>query len=73
MSRTTELEQASKELVALYGKVKELAAANSFGVTFDEYDGSIEFEDWLSSDCYGEGNSEAFGVGPNGPWYSSSC
>lgn len=73
MSRSIELQEKAKELAKLFGEVKELAASNDYGLQFDTYDGSIEFEDWLSSSCFGEGD-DGFGVNPDGTiWQSSSC
>lgn len=69
-----ELEQAAKELVVLFNRVKEIAEADNFGITFDTDDGSIGFEDWLNSSCYGEEAGRAFNVEADGRiWYPSSC
>lgn len=66
------LEEKAKEILKLVEELNELAEANDFGVDFSE--SQINFSDWLSSDCYGEGNSEEFGVGADGNvWHASSC
>lgn len=66
MSKAMEANAAIREL-------KRLADENSLGLTLNG-DGSMEFSDWLSSDCYGEGNSESFSVYEDGTvWQSSGC
>ncbi|WJZ28010.1 hypothetical protein NCTGTJJY_CDS0131 [Serratia phage 92A1] len=73
MSRSVELQTKAQALADLFIEVKALAEENNYGMEFDTYDGTIDFNDWLSSSCYGEGD-EAFGVGPKGQvWHSSSC
>lgn len=68
----TEMEQKAKDILKLVKELEEMASANDFGVEI--YSDQISFQDWLSSDCYGEGNSEEFGVGADGnTWHSSSC
>lgn len=74
VSGNIELEQAAKELAVLFNRVNELAKADNFGMSFDTYDGTIEFEDWLNSSCYGEEPGRAFTVNPDGSvWQASSC
>lgn len=66
MAKAVEAAKVIKEL-------QDLAAANNFGCEMD-YEGNLTFEDWQSSDCYGEGNSETFGVHADGSvWMTSSC
>lgn len=73
MARSQELIEKAVALHKLYNEVKELAKENDYGVDFDDYDGSANFNDWLSSACYGEGD-ESFGINPDGSvWESSSC
>lgn len=73
MSRSVELEVKAKILADLFVEVKELAETHSYGINFDTDDGTIEFEDWRSSSCYGEGD-DGFSVAPKGKiWHSSSC
>lgn len=67
-----EMEQKAKEILKLVQDLEKMASDNDFGLTVDS--DQINFQDWLSSDCYGEGNSEEFGVGADGhTWHSSSC
>lgn len=73
MARSDELVQKAKELQVMLKEVNELAAAHDYGMQIDVDNNSIEFEDWLSSSCYGEGD-EAFNIESNGSvWMSSSC
>lgn len=72
MSRSTELENKAKELSKLIAEVSAIAATNNYGLEIDS-SGEIEFKDWLSSSCFGEGD-DGFGVSSTGSiWYSSSC
>lgn len=74
MSTITELEAAAKELAILYNKVSKMASEQNFGIEFDTYDGSIRFEDWLNSSCYGEEAGREFNVEADGRiWHPSSC
>ena len=73
MSRSETLMQKASELTKLFNEVKELADKNQYGVDFDTEDGTLNFDDWLSSSCYGEGD-EGFGTNQDGSiWESSSC
>lgn len=66
MAKAVEAHKVIREL-------EELARDNDFGFTLN-YDGDMIFEDWQSSDCFGEGNSETFGVNQDGSvWVTSSC
>lgn len=74
MSNVTELEAAAKELAILFNKVSKMASEQNFGIEFDTYDGSIRFEDWLNSSCYGEEAGREFNVEADGHiWHPSSC
>lgn len=74
MSNVTELEAAAKELAILYNKVSKMASEQNFGIEFDTYEGSIRFEDWLNSSCYGEEAGREFNVEADGRiWHPSSC
>lgn len=74
MSNVTELEAAAKELAILFNKVSKMAGEQNFGIEFDTYDGSIRFEDWLNSSCYGEEAGREFNVEADGRiWHPSSC
>lgn len=74
VSGNIELEQAAKELAILFNKVSELAEADNFGIEFDTSDGSIRFNDWLNSSCYGEEVGREFNVEADGSiWQPSSC
>lgn len=74
MSTITELEAAAKELAILYNKVSKMASEQNFGIEFDTYEGSIRFEDWLNSSCYGEEAGREFNVEADGRiWHPSSC
>ncbi|QEA10615.1 hypothetical protein PP422_gp136 [Enterobacter phage vB_EhoM-IME523] len=74
VSGNIELEQAAKELAILFNKVSELAAADSFGFEFNTYDGSMRFNDWNNSSCYGEEVGREFHVEADGSiWQPSSC
>lgn len=72
MARSDELVQKAKELHKLLVEVDALARGHDYGMEVRS-DGSIEFDDWLSSSCYGEGD-EAFNIESDGSvWMSSSC
>lgn len=74
VSGNIELEQAAKELAVLFNKVSELASADSFGFEFNTYDGSMRFNDWNNSSCYGEEVGREFNVEADGSiWQPSSC
>lgn len=74
MSNITELEAAAKELAILFNKVSKMASEQNFGIEFDTYEGSIRFEDWLNSSCYGEEAGREFNVEADGRiWHPSSC
>lgn len=67
-----EIEATAIEVAKLLGKLETMANEASFGM--DVSGAYLTFNDWQSSDCYGEGNSETFGVNEDGSvWYSSSC
>lgn len=67
-----EMTEKAKEILKLVNQLEEMASENDFGM--DIYSDQITFSDWLSSDCFGEGNSEEFGVASDGNvWHSSSC
>lgn len=73
MSRSTELMEKAVQLQKLLVEVKDLASDNDYGIQIDTYSNTLDFEDWLSSSCYGEGD-EGFGVSGDGTlWQSSSC
>lgn len=73
MSRSNELMEKASALTKLFAEVKELATENHYGVDIDIGDGTLTFDDWLSSSCYGEGD-DGFGTAPDGTvWQSSSC
>ena len=65
------MQQKAKEATTILGELEKIANENDFGMSYD--DGTISFEDWLSSDCYGEGNGEDFSVSGDNVWYSSNC
>ncbi len=68
-----ELREKAVEAQKIIRELEELARENDFGFEMS-YHGEFTFEDWQSSDCYGEGNSETFGVNPDGTvWITSSC
>lgn len=68
------LQEKASELAKLIGEVEKLARDADFGVSFQDGNGLITFEDWQSSDCFGEGNSDTFGVYNDGSiWETSSC
>ncbi|AHY25105.1 hypothetical protein AVV36_gp143 [Pectobacterium bacteriophage PM2] len=70
---SNELQQAAVELAKLFNKVKTMAADEDFGFNFHS-DGSIEFDDWMNSSCYGEDPGRTFNVEPDGSiWQASSC
>ncbi|AAQ81382.1 hypothetical protein PHG31p62 [Aeromonas phage 31] len=72
MARSDVLVEKAKELQKLLIEVNDLASENNYGVQINS-DNSIEFDDWLSSSCYGEGD-EAFNIESDGSvWMSSSC
>lgn len=74
VSGNIELEQAAKELAVLFNKVSELASADSFGFEFNTSDGSMRFNDWNNSSCYGEEVGREFNVEADGSiWQPSSC
>lgn len=74
LSGNSELEQAAKELAVLFNKVSKMAAEDNFSIQFDTCDGSIQFEDWLNSSCYGEEPGRGFNVESDGTiWQASSC
>lgn len=61
------------EAAKVIQELQELARQNDFGLDIS-CDGEMTFEDWQSSDCFGEGNSETFGVYADGSvWVTSSC
>lgn len=67
-----EIEEVAVEVAKLLGKLETMANEASFGMEVSG--GYLTFNDWQSSDCYGEGNSETFGVNADGSvWYTSSC
>lgn len=67
-----EMAEKAKKIVEQITELEKMANENDFG--FEIYGDRITFEDWLSSDCYGEGNSETFGVdGAGEVWQTSSC
>jgi hypothetical protein len=73
MSRSQELVEKAQALHKLYVEVKDLAEEHDYGIEFDTSDGTMEFNDWQSSACYGEGD-EGFGINSDGAvWESSSC
>lgn len=73
MSRSNELMEKAAALTKLFNEVAGLATENDYGLKFDTSDGTMEFNDWLSSSCYGEGD-DGFGVNADGSiWQSSSC
>lgn len=66
MAKAVEAQKTIREL-------EELARENDFGFAIT-LSGEMTFEDWQSSDCFGEGNSETFGVYADGSvWVTSSC
>lgn len=72
MARSEILVNKAKELQLLLKEVNDLAAEHDYGIQVND-DSSIEFKDWLSSSCYGEGD-EAFNIEADGSvWMSSSC
>lgn len=71
-NRSIELmQQKAKEAAILLEEIEKIANENDFGMSYEE--GVISFEDWLSSDCFGEGNGEDFSVSGDNVWYSSNC
>ena len=68
-----ELQEKAVEAQKIIRELEELARENDFGFEMN-YGGEMTFEDWQSSDCYGEGNSETFGVNTDGSvWVTSGC
>lgn len=68
-----ELQEKAVEAQKVIRELEELARENDFGFIVN-LGGDMVFEDWQSSDCYGEGNSETFGVNPDGSvWLTSGC
>lgn len=66
MAKAVEAQKTIREL-------EELARENDFGFAIT-FSGEMTFEDWQASDCFGEGNSETFGVYADGSvWVTSSC
>lgn len=73
MSRSNELMEKAAALTKLFNEVAGLATENDYCLKFYTSDGTMEFNDWLSSSCYGEGD-DGFGVNADGSiWQSSSC
>lgn len=74
MSRNIkELQEKALETQKVIKELEELARENGFGLELNEY-GDLTFNDWHSSDCYGEGNSDTFGVNSDGSvWVTSGC
>lgn len=71
--KVEELQAKAVEAQKIIRELEELARENDFGFEMN-YSGEMIFEDWQSSDCYGEGNSETFGVNADGSvWITSSC
>ncbi|UOX40448.1 hypothetical protein OBDJBBDK_00124 [Aeromonas phage AhFM11] len=71
MARSDELVQKAKELQKLLAEVDALAAEHDYGMEINGNE--VDFNDWLSSSCYGEG-SEAFGIHADGSvWMESNC
>ena len=64
------LKEKAKVVSSLLEELETLANENNFGVNFDS---TILFDDWLSSDCFGEGSGESFSVAGDNTWYSSNC
>lgn len=74
MSRDVDAVMAKAvEAAKVIQDLQELARQNDFGFEIT-YSGEMTFEDWQSSDCFGEGNSETFGVYADGSvWVTSGC
>ena len=78
MSRSNELMEKAVQLQKLLTEVRGLASENDYalkinGSEFNDDAFELEFDDWMSSSCYGEGD-DGFGVYENGTlWQSSSC
>lgn len=74
MSRKiSELQAKAVEAQKIIRELEVLARENDFGFEMN-YSGEMTFEDWQSSDCFGEGNSETFGVNADGSvWLTSGC
>ena len=61
------------EAAKVIRELQELARDNDFGFELQD-SGEMTFIDWQSSDCYGEGDSDTFGVYSDGSvWMTSSC
>lgn len=68
-----EIKAKAVEAQKIIRELEELARDNDFGFEMT-YSGEMTFEDWQSSDCFGEGNSETFGVNADGSvWLTSGC
>lgn len=74
MSRDVDaLTAKAVEAAKIIRELQDMAQANDFGFEMN-YGGEMTFEDWQSSDCFGEGNSETFRVHLDGSvWLTSSC
>ncbi len=71
MARSNELVEKAVELQKLLAEVDALATEHNYGMEINGHE--VDFSDWLSSSCYGEG-SEAFGVHADGSvWMESNC
>lgn len=68
-----EIKAKAVEAQKIIRELEELARDNDFGFEMT-YSGEMTFEDWQSSDCFGEGNSETFGISSDGNvWVTSGC
>lgn len=73
MSRSIELEKKATEFTKLFKEIEDLAREHDYGVDISTFAGTLTFDDWLSSSCYGEGG-EGFGTNEDGSiWYESGC
>lgn len=71
MARSNELVEKAVQLQKLLVEVEALATEHDYGMEINGNE--VDFDDWLSSSCYGEG-SESFGVNADGSvWMESSC
>lgn len=71
MARSNELVEKAVQLQKLLVEVEALAAEHDYSMEINGNE--VDFSDWLSSSCYGEG-SEAFGVNADGSvWMESNC
>lgn len=71
MARSIELVEKSVQLQKLLVEVEALATEHDYGMEINGNE--VDFSDWLSSSCFGEG-SEAFGVNSDGSvWMESNC